>query len=671
VQVGGDTAAPFQARRDDQLVEGYVWGKLTSRGLLQPLWLFLLPFTLVNVAGWMHPPDEDYRVRRLQVLPVLRFLVWVLGLLLTITYVLWLANVAINRLLAVETVFGWTPSRQTKIVAGTVVLLGLVGLHWVVARLVQKGFEGFRGPGRCPDRRGEASMLAQAGRVVVPESRGLENCRFWQHDQEARWLLLLHVVVGLAAAVLAGVWALAHADPESLAPAAAGTLADPTKARLQLGHLATLFTEGLLWILVLIGAVQFAGWRVSWRAEAQRFRILGSMTTGGLGVVAGTGFVYGLTVLVLGDPGRVGAIGVAFGMAALGSLVALAIGGVWLWAGKRRAVRAAKDPERPEYVPPQPNDEAGTLDEGRARELKGATPAMYNRIGWARSFSDGARNMDLPVSFVQLVFTGVGLLELRAGLRLEDMRYVGGLATLGHFLALSAAGGLLVFLVRRAYRPSQRRLVGILWDVFTFWPRRFHPLGVRPYAERAVPELQHRLVHHVDEHDRTVILSAHSQGTVIAFAALVQGDQVFDRVARRVALITYGSPLWQLYAMAFPAYFDRRGFDRLRKRLVGGTGPGSLAWLNFYRRTDYIGKEVFGNELDVEVDDPAREPTASTQPKRPWPDPPRTPWIDLDRHSFYNNETKLKKEVASLRRKLSGTRAMAKKPQVRGRSRTG
>ena len=121
VQVGGDVAAPFMARRKDPLVEGYVWGKLTSKGLLQPLWLLLLPFTLVNVAGWTHPPERDARFRRTPLAP-LRTLIHVVSFGLTATYVLWLGNITVNGLLGLDTLFGWSPTRTVKIGPTTIQL---------------------------------------------------------------------------------------------------------------------------------------------------------------------------------------------------------------------------------------------------------------------------------------------------------------------------------------------------------------------------------------------------------------------------------------------------------------------------------------------------------------------------------------------------------------------
>jgi hypothetical protein len=146
----------------------------------------------------------------------------------------------------------------------------------------------------------------------------------------------------------------------------------------------------------------------------------------------------------------------------------------------------------------------------------------------------------------------------------------------------------MAFLYSAWNNPARRRLIGILWDVGTFWPRSYHPLSPPCYAERAVPELQRRLWW-LHDHGGRVMLVAYSQGTVLATAALVQpgcrpeGD--------RPALITFGSPVAKLYGWGFPAYFNRS--------LIEPLGPGGQAglsdWRNFYYPTDPIGGPVAGD----------------------------------------------------------------------------
>jgi hypothetical protein len=150
------------------------------------------------------------------------------------------------------------------------------------------------------------------------------------------------------------------------------------------------------------------------------------------------------------------------------------------------------------------------------------------------------------------------------------------------FITVSLATGL-VLLAVQAFRDRQlRRVVAVLWDVITFWPRANHPLTPPCYAERTVPELLDRLRALTADDETRVVLVAHSQGTAIAAATLLQDD---DSTARRVALMTFGSPLRRLYARNFPAYFGTGALPRLRQR-------ERPRWINLWARTDPIGSWV-------------------------------------------------------------------------------
>jgi hypothetical protein len=162
---------------------------------------------------------------------------------------------------------------------------------------------------------------------------------------------------------------------------------------------------------------------------------------------------------------------------------------------------------------------------------------------------------------------------------------------------------IMILVLRRGWRSlASRRHIGVIWDVTTFWPRAYHPLAPPCYAERAVPELQRRLWR-IHDNDGRVVLVAHSQGTILAAAALLQphGRPADDRVA----LVTFGSPLRTLYGWAFPAYFN----DDVLRELgpTGGAGRVQVySWRNFYYLTDYIGGAVLTepNAVDERLADP-------------------------------------------------------------------
>ncbi|MER7515475.1 hypothetical protein [Streptomyces sp. NPDC126499] len=154
--------------------------------------------------------------------------------------------------------------------------------------------------------------------------------------------------------------------------------------------------------------------------------------------------------------------------------------------------------------------------------------------------------------------------------------------------------GFLLFVTwgRRAYKDaSARRTIGILWDVGTFWPRAAHPFAPPCYAERAVPDLTWRMSSWTRQTGGRLVISGHSQGSVLAAAAVWQ---LPPATRGRVALLTYGSPLERLYGRWFPAYFGPASLRDLHRTVH--------CWSNLYRSTDPIGGPV---RVPAEGDRPA------------------------------------------------------------------
>jgi hypothetical protein len=192
---------------------------------------------------------------------------------------------------------------------------------------------------------------------------------------------------------------------------------------------------------------------------------------------------------------------------------------------------------------------------------------------------------------------------------------VGVVTACGALTAL-LMGGFIAFAYKAFRQIGTRRGVGVLWDVMTFWPQASHPFGPPCYGERAVPDLRDR-VQELTTESSSVVLATHSQGTIIAAAALLLNSAPSGTVSEgdtgsgdadattdtsfsfpdRVALLTFGSPLRRLYARNFPAYF---GF----KVLTDLQDAAAERWINLWAHTDPIGGWIFGcSELDRRNDE--------------------------------------------------------------------
>jgi len=204
-----------------------------------------------------------------------------------------------------------------------------------------------------------------------------------------------------------------------------------------------------------------------------------------------------------------------------------------------------------------------------------------------------------------------------------------------------AAG--VAWIIRGSFKnESRRRSLGLIWDLTAFWPRHFHPFAPAVYSERAVPELGKGL-ERVTAGGRAVV-SAHSQGTVLAWCALLQAS---PDTRSRTVLVTHGSPLMKLYATFFPRYFSRDAFRRLADELAPGDTEGRR-WTNFYRWTDPIGGALLEKDLpapgelilDLRNPDPVDLSIDG--------EPPR-----IKGHGHYFDDPKVRALIADIRRHLA------------------
>lgn len=170
----------------------------------------------------------------------------------------------------------------------------------------------------------------------------------------------------------------------------------------------------------------------------------------------------------------------------------------------------------------------------------------------------------------------------------------------------------------------------MIWDVVMFWPRWFHPLAPPAYGPHAVhrldKEIRERLSPDESGNQRSLIVSSHSQGTVITTIAVAQrarairtGPASFDlRDAKsldHLGLLTYGCPVGHLYN----TYFPSAGFTPLATAIAKGLEASEEAtpltgrWANLHRPTDPIGGPLI-DSIDVAVDDPTEDRNAHDPP---------------------------------------------------------
>jgi len=624
--------------------EAYVWCNLTSGNSARALWLLLLPFMVVNLAHWMRPAARD----RARTVRLYGLLVRLAGLTLTVLLVAAACEVALDLTawqcagtdacagrhswLGFLSDGGWWSRPGRRLALAAVVPTALTGLLWYLSRRTWSAYESQQPMSQQPepDETAGGTALGRPG--------------FWYGRRLVAWLRAAHTAAGLLTVAAAVGSAAARFDRRPGGPPLLDVLGRLLDAALVVGvaavvwvvcrrgrsenrldreldaHLVRRLPLAALALLVL--TLVYAGWeRPGWQSAG---RLPGDATFGAIALLQG---LTAVTLAVVAHLLHRTAPDPRAAMRGLGGpavvMLACALGGVMSGGVSQRVAdwldgTGASIPGPPVVLTWQASVIPPLLVllllllgllARRAWRLRRAELAAVEadyadephdlvrtrRIASTRAMATLTDRAPLVVAVTAAATLLLGAGALVGALTTGDTpgetaegsyAVVHGAAQTAQALGSWLIGfGFILFVTwgRRAYKDaSARRTIGILWDVGTFWPRAAHPFAPPCYAERAVPDLTWRIATWTRaEEGRRLVLSGHSQGSVLAAAAAWQLTPA-DR--RRVALLTYGSPLERLYGRWFPAHF----------------GPDALAslhadvdcWRNLYRRTDPIGGPV-------------------------------------------------------------------------------
>ncbi|MFB6643953.1 hypothetical protein ACFCYF_42740 [Streptomyces chartreusis] len=635
-------------QREQPVPEAYVWCNLTSGNSARALWLLLLPFMVVNLAHWMRPATRDRtRTVRLYGLLVrlagLTLTVLLVAAACEVALDLAAWQCAGTRACAERHSWlgflsptvsdgGWWSDPGRRLALAAVVPAGLTGLLWYLSRRTWSAYESQQPMTREaePDEESGGTSLGRPG--------------FWYGRRLVARLRAAHTAAGLLTVAAAVASAAARFDRRPGGPALLDTLGWALDAAIVACAAAAVWVvcrrgrsenrldreldEHLvrrlpLAALVLLAlALVYAGWdRPGWTSTG---RLPGDPTFGAIA------FFQGLLVIVLAvvahvlhrtrpDPRAamrgLGGPAVAMLACALGGVMS---GGVaqrvadWLdGTGASIVGPPVLLTWQASVIPPLlvlllllcgglgwrawrlRRTELGNVEVDYVGEPRDT--ARTRRIATTRAMATLTDRAPLVVAVTSTatLLLGAGALvgalttdKTPSGAAGGTYAFVHGAAETAQALGSWLIGfGFILFVTwgRRAYKDaSARRTIGILWDVGTFWPRAAHPFAPPCYAERAVPDLTWRMATWTRAGEgRRLVISGHSQGSVLAAAAAWQLTPA-DR--KRVALLTYGSPLERLYGRWFPAHFGQDALTQLHDEVD--------CWRNLYRPTDPIGGPV-------------------------------------------------------------------------------
>jgi hypothetical protein len=586
---GWDLAKVYERSRDDWDVKAYHWGSLTSKSSLTALWILLAPFAMANAAGWMSESPSVWS----------RAWIRVAGLSLTGIFFVQVANMTLD--VPVNT--GLAPT-AVKWIFATAALALVFGLGWLST---QSSFKPLTARERVrhlfsPTISSMNPLLKEPEWDDPAGGCSVVGSRMWSVHSIVHRLRRIHLTFGMA--VLALVIGRAVSSPvlEMVAVAIAGVMlvtlgltTGPVANNRFVLVLTALSTLAGLSALIL-GLVALVGSELGPRVDVSDTLTYEIALI--LGVAAGLGLLgelltsrlrggwvplglLAVATLIGGTLGLTGSMLVETYLSESATTNETFDGGAaFVTVGMLGLVIVTAVTFVIATFFPKPGNDGSRMRRGilRARlilAVAGVYGAAFGSVAAMRSCQGATpgcshRNLAMP----DWVVEDTDNLSVLLGIPFDPASLLGWakivmVAVPALLIVRSIVGGLL-------NGQDARRQVGILWDLGSFWPRWFHPLAPPAYGPYAVARLQTIL-----SEEKPEVLSAHSQGSLIAAVALCLAAED-DRPG---LLVTYGSQLGDLYPSLFPAVGLADLVDATARQVEG-------RWINLWRGSDAVGGQV-------------------------------------------------------------------------------
>ncbi|MDH3248222.1 MAG: hypothetical protein OEQ47_04640 [Acidimicrobiia bacterium] len=612
IRVAGDARSGFYRAEtgepeEEGVIEAYSWGGLTSASRLTAAWLLVLPFALLNVAGWMAPLGagaERYRSKIRLLGVVLSAFVGVASfnvfrVVLTPDTTSWMPDwleTAVNK---------WAAEINTRLFLAALLSGVLVASLFALTR-IRSSDEDLAVTAPSVEYVAAASTLSDG---LLHVAGGLSMIALVVGHSSDSWYAVALSLLTLAVVL----WAILVAMANPVVAAALAGLA------------------GTLWVWASV--VTLRSESISTAVESIELAFAGV-------VLSAVGLVVAALIVSWSSGGT--GIGPAFATFAFAAAASAASGIVlavdrkqslvsidlttFVFAVTALAVATAFFADwKPAVVPSTALERAIRLRSavwglvGTLRVAGLGLIAVFFVFGGLYVFSELPDPRDsswaavawlLPILVAFAAGRRVGMALVIGGAALwlfldrwviEPFCNVGGCESPEGDLASTLANAFLFvasyatavvpvlavgwFLVRASSARSNRRAVGVFWDLVNYWPRSYHPWAPVPYVMRAVTDLANRIAFLTGQ-GNAVVISAHSQGAVIAMPLIEELSASLDPESLAlVRLMTYGNLLDRHYAALFPRSFNSDTFGVV-SAAVGGH------WQNLWRDTDPLGANI-------------------------------------------------------------------------------